>query len=288
VQRSETDGPADLDPRLGGILVRPLGGFRWREEPTFRQTTALRRSSDVAPCLIAQEGEGWRTFEPLRSRRLPQEARTLAAKLSSGSEETAKADILGFANRHGFLGTASGVFDSSDNLIGYGEPFSAWEEPLIRFREIAVLWDATVAAHQAPNQRDRNRLDETLLRVDGGGRELRLGQDRAWIPASDLRGRPLWQVVAERLRSMVTKSLDGHIRVEFEPGSPLRFRPDSVLTAIYLDLAMEMAGQMGARLRECDFCHRPYRAGRSDSRFCSDTCRSQARHVRTRGRTNEA
>jgi hypothetical protein len=127
---------------------------------------------------------------------------------------------------------------------------------------------------------ERRGLDAQIGKIQNG-RRIRLGTAELYLHTDELSGRPLHTAVGDRLRSFVRERVDVSLAL-LSVGRSIRFRPTSTLSAIYLDLAMEMVGNLGARLRECDYCHRPYRAGRRDSRFCSATCRSSARHYRSK------
>jgi len=85
------------------------------------------------------------------------------------------------------------------------------------------------------------------------------------------------------LTQEVNRRLRGHVHLTLGSfqDSPIRFFPDSLLAAIYLRFALELAGR-SARERECEFCHMPFPVGRRDQRFCSKSCRENAGYHRRR------
>ena len=85
------------------------------------------------------------------------------------------------------------------------------------------------------------------------------------------------------LTQEVNRRLRGHVHLTLGSfqDSPIRFFPDSLLAAIYLRFALELAGR-SARERECEFCHVPFPVGRRDQRFCSKSCRENAGYHRRR------
>ena len=82
-------------------------------------------------------------------------------------------------------------------------------------------------------------------------------------------------VVNEGLRGEVSPAV-----LPFE-GSAIRFWPHSLIGAMYLLLATEIAGQRAAE-RPCKQCATPFIAKRSDAVFCSTECRSRAGYLRRR------
>ena len=290
-------GGADLDPRLGGgLLRRPLSGFELRADVKPWPSPRDGEVAWVGPLLVAREG-GWKGYEPLKTRRLPQEVRRLASELAEEPNlswltgaitKRATGRVVAFADRYGFLSTPAAVVDASGAWAGYGEPVAHWLNQLAVFHHALIVWDRAVNAARGSELFRRN-LEAVVPRADDG-RRIDLGPAFEFLQREDLQGRPLHEVVADRLRVFVSSQLNSAMHVTLEPGKPLRFRPSSVLAAVYLDFALELVGGTGARLRECDYCHNQYLASRSDKRFCSDTCRSQARYTRqpTLGTRKEA
>jgi hypothetical protein len=204
----------------------------------------------------------------------------------AGANSAAGERVIAFANRYGFLGAPHAVVDGSGAMVGLGESLSYWLAQLAVFHHLVAIWDK-VSRPANNSELSRRQLDALIPRADYGfGRTIDLGPEFVFLHPDELRGRALSEIVGERLRSVVSRRLTGAMHVALDPGKPLRFRPATMLAAVYLDLALELVGGTGARLRECDYCHNQYLASRRDSRFCSDTCRSQARHVRNASRTN--
>lgn len=247
------------------------------------------------------ERSGWRTYEALRTRRLPQDFRDLATAVFPtpfiGEEELDRARLTpdsriqglieSFAIRYGFLERPRLLDEKGplDEYAGRGESLSFWQGELAMFRSLCVLWDAVQAAESG--ELGRRQLEGIGTRPEGFKNEtvqLDLGEDHWLIDPHEYPGRSLAAVLRDRLHAKVQERAKISV-ARLVPGRPLRFRPDSLLDAVYLDFAMELVGATGSRLRECNYCHRPYRATRKDSVYCSDTCRSQARHHRV-GRTH--
>jgi hypothetical protein len=247
----------------------------------------------MPPFLVVPPSNGqpyWQGYEPLRTRRLPEDFRTLARQVHQtppltsaaleGADESAQKLIQTFVGRYGFLRDPSYLVESATGAsAGYGEALFFWKRELARFQAVTTLWSKVSAANSA-SELARRELDQLTVKLENGSRTVNVGTEEQWgLEPVTLRGRSLVDVLGRRL----CEDAQEHATVSLAPliaGKPLRFRPDSMLSAVYLDFAMEMVGGLGARLRECDSCHNAYRASRSDRRYCSSTCRSQARYTR--------
>ena len=64
-------------------------------------------------------------------------------------------------------------------------------------------------------------------------------------------------------------------------GGVIRFFPASLLAAVWLRFAQELAGQAG-RERECEKCRMPFRQRRRDQRFCGKNCQEASAYQRRR------
>jgi len=265
-----------------------MAGFELRDDVRRSRDPRDGGRASEPPFLVAREG-GRNSYEPLKTRRLPQDFRSLAAyleeePLSGLISPRASERVISFADRYGFLEGGHPVLDQAGSVVGYGEALLDWLEKIAVFHGVVTVWDRASIASSG-SELSRRNLEAVVPRADYG-RRVDLGPAFEYLYPDDLRGRPLHEVVSERLRVFVSRQLEGSIYVALEPGRPLRFRPNSLLAAVYLDLALELVGGTGARLRECDYCHNQYLASRRDSRFCGVTCRSQARHVRNASRRN--
>jgi hypothetical protein len=239
-------------------------------------------------------------YEPLKTRRLPEDFRVLARSVypepsgtwlesdrlalwkdgDPGQRIEVQATILAFANRYGFIGNAAAVVDQSGKPISWGESLSYWTEELGIFRCLMELVDGVGRASKG-GELERRNLDAQVDKTPSG-RRLRLGHATLFLDRAELVGRSPHIAIADRLHKVVQERVSVSV-APLAVGRPLRFRPTTLLSAIYWDLAMEMVGGLGARLRECEYCHRPYRAARRDSHFCSTACRSNAYYHRSRG-----
>ncbi len=285
-----------MDSRLEAQLGRPLDELEWRVD-LARATKEERQFGE--PFLVIPYPPILIAYEPLKTRRLPEDFRVLARKvypepsdtwlesdeLSTGGDAAkrfaAQQMILGLANKYGFLGDAAVLVDQAGDSITWGEPLSYWTHELGIFRCLMALVDGLQRA-SAGGELERRELDSQVEKTPSGGRHLRVGHDALYMAVSELVGRSLHFALGDRLRDFVQR----HVSVSLAPlavGRSLRFRPTTLLSAVYLDLAVEMVGGLGARHRDCDYCHQPYRAARRDSRFCSATCRSNARHHKSKG-----
>jgi hypothetical protein len=294
VQRSVQSGAADLDPRLEALLRRPLEELEWRTDLTW-PPVANGAVTYSRPFLTIPYPPSWTAYEPLRTRRLPEDFRLLAIGIYSSPSATwlaedelwddrerqaaAQKQISVFANKYGFLGQVGMLRNADNEAITWGESFWYWTRELGIFRSLIALADSIRRANDG-GELERRELDAQVGRIPNG-RRLRLGSTELYLHREELSGRPLHVAIGDRLRSFVRERVDVSLSL-LAIGRSIRFRPTSTLSAIYLDLAMEMVGSLGSRLRECDYCHRPYRAGRRDSRFCSATCRSSARHHKSK------
>lgn len=294
MQRSVQSGPTEVDPRLEALLMRPLDELEWRADLTW-PPVANGAETYSRPFLTIPYPPRWTAYEPLRNRRLPEEFRQLALGIYPtptstwlGEDElwddrdkqaAAKQLIAAFAHKYGFLGQVGMLRNADKEPVTWGESFWYWTRELGTFRCLMALADSIRRASEG-GELERRELDAQIGRIPNG-RRIRLGTNELYLHTDELSGRPLHTAVGNRLRSFVRERVDVSLAL-LSVGRSIRFRPTSTLSAIYLDLAMEMVGNLGARLRECDYCHRPYRAGRRDSRFCSATCRSSARHYRSK------
>jgi len=234
----------------------------------------------------------WQPYEPLKTRRLPEDFRTLARQVfetppsyqqlvesTEEPDEKAQALIQAFVTRYGFLRDPSYLVDLGGDVAGYGEALYLWKRELARFRAVTTVWDKLSAVASKGSELARRELAQITVKLENGSRLLEIGMETWGLEPEAWRGRSLADVIGRRLREDAQKQATVSL-APLTAGKPLRFRPDSLLSAVYLDFAMELVGGLGTRLRECDFCHNTYRASRNDSRYCSSTCRSQARHAR--------
>jgi hypothetical protein len=304
VKRSVETGPSELDQRLEAQLGRPLDPLEWRTDLTWPARSAFWAGPAGGlpgePYLVIAWPPRQEAYEPLKTRRLPEDFRVLAravypepsgtwlesdrlAPWKEGDPDQrigVQATILAFANRYGFLGNAAVVLDQSGKAISWGESLSFWTRELGIFRCLMELVDGVERASKGGELERRNLNAQVDKRPSG--RQLRLGHTTLFLDRSELVGRSPHIAIADRLRNFVQE----RVSVSLAPlavGRPLRFRPTTLLSAIYLDLAMEIVDGLGARLRECEYCHRPYRAARRDSHFCSTACRSNAHYHKSKG-----
>jgi hypothetical protein len=86
----------------------------------------------------------------------------------------------------------------------------------------------------------------------------------------------------------INERLRGHVDFTLWPfaGGPIRYVPDSLLAAIYVQFALEVSGRLGTQ-RECQHCHNPFFPNRRDQRFCSKQCRELAAYYRRRAQEEE-
>jgi hypothetical protein len=180
--------------------------------------------------------------------------------------------IQGFAQRYGFLDHASLLMDREERVVTWGESLWLWLDELAEFR--ALCSAAGLAADaETGGERERRRLDDAVRQARIGSPQLE--NPLQYVTPGRRASAVALKVVREEVRS--------HAAIEVAPlevSHPIRIRPTSLLAAMYLDLAMELSGNLGARFRTCDQCGKVMRATRRDKRFCSETCRSNARHAR--------
>jgi hypothetical protein len=297
VQNNVQPGAGELDSRLEGRLGRPLESLEWRTDLAWPPASAFyqghARGLPGEPYLVLSgdlsKVEG---YEPLKTRRLPDDFRVLARAVypepsATWPESDALAPwnecdpdqriavqtaILSFANRYGFLEKGGPVIEESGEPIGWGESLSYWTGELGIFRCLMAFVDGLGRAEKG-GQLQRNQLDEQVEKIDGGKR-LRLGRSAIFLDRSELVGRPFHVALRDRLRSFVRE----RVSISLAPLSkPLRFRPATVLSAVYLDLAMEMVGGLGP-IRNCKYCGTQFRARNRRQEFHTATCRSKYRY----------
>jgi hypothetical protein len=272
-----------------GVWIKPINGFRWREHLTPGLRTA-------EPCLVPNEA-GWQRYALLRQK-------SVLSAFQRTAERPSKDAILGFANRFGPLDQLGPLRHVDDDpgapVREWGEPLSVWEHELGAFLELRRTWDHAEVLQQdmwgPGRQREaREYLRQRIQWRDDGSLLYDSGQAGSDVPTTAPIPEAVREVIrrfeagdiAEPARLCVRQEVSRRLRKRVHPfllpNNELRFFPDSLISAIYLLLALELSGRSGNQ-RECQACGRVFFAGRSDQRFCEKACRDRAGyHNRRKG-----
>ncbi len=293
------DSATELDSRLEMQLWRPLDTLEWRVDLTWRPDRDSRSWLGEPFLVVASPPRGV-TYEPLKTRRLPEAFRLLASTVYPDPPATwfdsdaetkwsrewsdpakriaAQGAILTFANRFGFLRGAGPLVGQAGAVSTFGEPLSYWLGELCGFRWLLALVDGLRSAPRG--QLQGLKFNDLVGRLPSN--------NDFYLDVSGLKLRERRAAVDRYCRIFVRHRISVS-PAPLEDDKPLRFSPTSVLSAVYLDLAMEMVKSPGARVRECEWCHKFFGTKRRDTRFCGDTCRSNANYhaSKERNQTHE-
>ena len=290
-----------------GIWQVPRDGFEWRDDPAPLARRPLSPDGHIpaGPWLVPRGEAGWRTsrYALLRRPRLIDAFERIA-------RAPTRTNILQFANTYGFLldprdqpqpgvQTPAVLADSYQHwaqetnavsalrwlwrMAGWGRedvlsPYVLWGRNG-RARAALVVSvngrpDAELTRRVRDAGDDYERAYQALLPisrqpgVDVWHRELPLDG----MPAGD--GRSVAAAVQHFVRMVVNGALVGrvHLQVMHAGDGQLRSVPASLLGAVYLKLALEIAGGY-ANQRPCEnpTCPNPV-AGNRKRRYCSDRC----------------
>jgi hypothetical protein len=260
-----------------GWLTRPSGGLTWRQTAEVVPGTPRRgvAGSQTGPWLVSASDSGGERYAVMRERQLLTDFDKLAMAPSRDR-------VLQVASQYGWL----------DGPRRLREPGTVWGESYGRWRGELAVWRTTRELWRAACAKDRRVLNKQIRWTadslcwaphgDEGPRWL-IADDRIRTPfeqrmlfgdfsRGDLVGPARWIV----LRTVNEKLYDrvGMLVVPFR--SRLRSFPKTLLGALYLRFAIELAG--GRRERPCDKCGLPFAAGRSDKRYCSRECQNSANY----------
>jgi hypothetical protein len=287
LQLSVFDGP-----EMGGPDLTDLE----RESPWLRPT-------DHSPDALS------RLYPVLRDRNLLRDFVSLA-------EQPSMDGIKRFADRWGLLGQSRRMFHSSWEIAISVESLTVWSWELSAFRPLWETWQAVtimadVASYTSPRVRAAGALLNKRIRwseVDGDPKVTYHDGDTVAAPSVNLPA-PFdapwpggWSTIAaswlhpevfELFRrgdtveparfhvcEAVNARLKGHVDLAVLPfHKRMRFFPDTLLTAIYVLFAQDLAGARGKEMT-CEFCQQPFVMRRRDQRFCDKNCREAAGYHR--------
>lgn len=290
-------GPNDLD--LGGFtgtVLVPMNGFRLAADPDLGET-----------CLALEQGELFRRVPVMRRAHLLRDADALARHPFDRS-------VLTFANRYGWLvgdvrplmrkATVADLFGQEPGPHDFvvtsttAQPLSLWREHLRRFGAVRLLQEA-IANPQAMGaviartvHWHERSLDLMLPAPDGA--DLPLGTLSLDVPedVETLESLPRadrLRVARYAIRRAVNEALVGPQGVGLyvterstkHGDLALRHAPKTLLGAIYLHLAMELAGgSADRRMGMCERCGEPMPLRGRVKRYCGRNCNEAARYQR--------
>lgn len=296
---------------LAGLWHVPIAGFRWTDE--YRPWAVNGpfdpgdEPRDPGPWLIPV-GDHARRYAPLRRRGLLEAMDRLALKPTPER-------IQSFANRWGHLGIpeslapaqrrADGASVATAGTMEWGESLSSWRTELYSFGDLRQLWRAVSVLGQrdgwGPSRvREAERViaDRVTWSSSGGclyhSRYEAAGGWREWnehifhpsdrdatAVADHLAGQNTNEAARFYLHRRINKEMRGRVSPAVLPflGGVIRFFPDSLLAAVWVRFAQEVAGAPG-RERECESCRMPFLQRRRDQRFCSKNCQEASAYRR--------
>jgi hypothetical protein len=290
-----------------------LFGFTWEApapgsgyvldewQPSFR-APGRPRLGEPEPVIVAPEGMGLRTYEPLRDE-------TGLFRIFADTEPTPEG-ALAFANLYGLLGDHGLIADLRERLswpyetLGWEYEYSArfWVGLILEVRSLVGLWDAA-------REGDRGRL-AGFVRWHEGGIELRRPLPRSdylpepppvettvWtraerpevlglFPRGDLVGPTLFylqEVLSARLEGIASPRLTWD-RVRKRPS--VQVVPHSLWGAICLQFALAVEGDR--QYQRCPVCGRWFELSPSLNRTNRKTCSVSCRMRVYRGRQERA
>jgi hypothetical protein len=287
---------------LLGLWLRSVDGYEWHDDlELFRGdpedgegrlpvgTWALRRVEARARLRTGgtlEERKAWLDAHPSTVRyALQGKMPAILAALDDlvpliDDEEPFRAGALEFAAKFGQLGLRWVRFGDHEPDVSPQdvELLQEWQAEVRHYGAMRSVLGAIdrLAAGQG-HELHRRQLREALEAAEPLLHSLRYGSPRAASDRQDLE----W--AREYVASIVDQRVSGHMRSATRPApdGALRFMPDSLLTAIYLELGLELAG--GRKFRRCKVCRQPFQLTRRDKVFCSANC--QLKHYRARQRS---
>lgn len=276
----------------------PSAGHRWQEMGSHLLLTPIQSENDVS-------------YNPLQER-------TGLFREFANTDPTPD-DILKFANEYGSLTPPVHLAGATQDSFGgfrddwkfrsqqVLEPFELWKREIYEMYEAVTLWDL------ASNQ-DRRRLrtyiswspEKDIVAYDGPLGKKLIAASRDTMLPSGLDGRfeklTAGDVILPALvfvQQLVTDHLKGHVIVSVPIDYScnrmmLALKPDSLLAAMWLQLALAIDGKK--TYRRCDMCGgwmevqsettgSGAKAARKNQKYCSESCKVKAcRHRKYKAR----
>lgn len=300
---------------LAGLWHVPIAGFGWtdayRPFGTNGRLEVDSKPSDPGPWLVAQGAEA-RRYPLLRRSGLITAVERLA-------EAPTQERILAFADQWGSLGVerhlipAQRLADGSLTIVAgtmaSGESLADWRTRLFAFADLRNLWRAVSLCRNAdswsPGQvrEARRYLAERIRWSAGGGctyhsRFDALGFWSEWhqsiydprdLEAASLKTHLDGESTIDAGRLHVYRRVNAEMRGSVSPAvlphldGAMRFFPASLIAAVWLQFAQELAGKAG-RERECEHCRLPFPQRRRDQRFCGKNCQEASAYMRRRAK----
>jgi hypothetical protein len=232
------------------------------------------------------------------------------------AEDPSPNRIVRFANRYGWLGRSRNLAPPAGGTVVGGESLWTWHSAILQVSGLRRLWEWV----------ERDDVDRLVPFVLWTAEPLAVSIHVAFTLSGPVPSihRPLsgfprpftfqeaviareerddsgllarWQfgdpieAVRYWIHRVVNDNLKGHVNMAVLPlmGSTIRYFPDGLLAAIWVQFAHLLAG--GKRERECanPRCpHRRFIPGRRDQRYCSKNCQELARYHRTKAARSPA
>ena len=251
----------------------PKDGFRWV----------------IAHEALKPDGKGGRYLVPVNRSAIPYlplvEHTGLFRQFSATS--TNEEGVLAFANKFGFLGSATrAVTPSDESGLVYGEKLDEWQVAIDAIRPMVSLWNATKIGEKGRRELAR-RIHWNACSVryedEHGGHELIIS-DRHHpelferFPEGDLAG-PAMYLIQGRVNQALAEHRVGP-KLLWDPTEGafvVRLSAQNLVGALWLQFTRAIEGDKN--YKQCLNCRDWIEVGgnrtaRSDKKFCSPTCKS--------------
>lgn len=301
---AETSGTIDWadieEGSMVGLWWKPDEGFTWRDDlhlffgPEIEADEATRALAKVGPWLQLQ-GKG-RIRYPVFKRPLVNAFRRLA-------DTPTPERILRFAEQYGPLGSAlQPVFEPGEDPrpMLHAESLHDWLAALTKFRALYEIWMnvQTVRSRASRGNESVRHAKEFLAARFRRERDSMFYQhDRHYdLLAHKVHYRPeIFEELLKRdpivddagyyVHREINKVLRDQVHIALLPfrQGAIRFEPENLLAAIYVQFAREMAHELPIE-RECarHGCRNLVEVTRRDRIYCSHRCRQSANYRKKR------
>lgn len=290
----------------------PAGDFQWRDDLEV-SPGSHKGPVPEAPFLVGPVPDGVEFTEkvgPLfrHKGKAPQLHRAFA-RLDGSPEQ-----ILAFANRYGALREGEvglqertlrrreGSLREYDVRLFHGEPLAAWRAEVAAMVQLVDLWNAVLLP-------DASKLAAAVEWTDSPRRVVihpqGKGVNRPWSVVAHeeqpeerellARWRPgdTREPVRFYVHLQVNRRLRGHVSPAVLPyvedGSRIAHFPDSLLAALYVLFALELAEEKPVKRCKYERCPygRTFTPTRSNQDYCSEQCKRNASYHRVNDRRLE-
>ncbi|RYG19748.1 hypothetical protein EON82_21080 [bacterium] len=303
-----------IAPKYEGKWYRPTAGCRLLDDDAHQDRFALSlpvdwqglpklsfvvvpdaAERDEAPWIALDESLDGPEWQPRTSLETydPLEVPDLHREFSRLEGEDA---ILRFAGKYGLLGRRTvslryhkGSYEPEDRYWTWGESLEQWQEEIARMRTILRVWELYRGLERSATAPELLRY----ARFDSKGKDSALSHPVEDRMREDLRCCIVLYAFAQNLRMdyprlrETTKDVLGrwinerlaggtHGYVDVAKGAEVRLVPRDLLSAIYVQLALEVVGRR-KKTKKCENprCDEYFPVLRKSRKYCSARCKMQ-------------